>query len=463
MQYCILNRADFASLLGQIQKGERYLPQLERGGAPQDSPINEKLFVCWDNENSRNDALPVLIVVADDDLNHFLAWALTFLPAYRPLTSFFRIVPWTLFSLVQKRVQSTATNRAPVLVGAILGEVLTNANSRGFMDSLPMTAFESTCSWAMSRALAMGLDPKVLPYVSTSWNSMREIMGQSSLRVPPGSMEQIWSILPRLVRGGQTDVFQISSPQLATIEEACLEIQSWGKITGVKWERLSQGRISDAAIANSMSSTKERRVEVFESVVKELVRSQTNEISTSFLVGYLASLISGGSLEHAQLITPLQNDLPTAMIWYGICVGLLPSSRILSDDGHLGLRISRLLRRHEALLSPPYSDISLSELEVLMRGEPQSRIFRQSHANFLRIELAPMVTAVTRPAVRTTVGQEQLGLFGSEDRPNSQGKDRLHELMVALRDSLSIVESLLGTKSLTSNTSGGQYRGKRRR
>jgi hypothetical protein len=464
MQHCIINRSDFASLLGEVDGRRQRIPETVRHGKPQDSPAKGELCVCWDDQPSQEDALPVLIVLSDTELNDFLAWAVAFLPMFRPLTCFFRVIPWTIFTLVDERKPIEHLENATALIGAILGETLTNATSRGFMDSLPLTAFESTYSWVMSRSLIVGLNPKILSYVSEAWHTMRDLTAQTNRKIPPESLERVWSVLLRLTNKDQDLRVKTSRDHpLGLIEEACLEIQHSGRISDSNWDRLSEGRISNAAIAESMSSTKERRVETFESVVRNLLRTQSGEFSTSFLVGYLTSLVSGGSLEHSQLIMPLQGELPSAMLWYGVCAGLLPDNRILTDNSHLGLRIVRLLRRNETLMSPTYADISLAELEVVLRGEPRSRGFRQSQSSSLRVELAPMVTAVMRSPSRTSANNDQLGLFGSEDRPVSLEADRLRELVVAMRGTLSIAESLLGSKEAPSGVASSQYRGKRRR
>jgi hypothetical protein len=464
MQYCILNRSDFTSLLGEVNGKRQRVPESLRHGKPQNSPTKGELCVCWDDQPSQEDALPVIIVTSDNELNDFLAWAVAFLPMFRPLTCFFRVIPWTLFTLIDERKPIEHLENTSVLIGAILGEALTNATTRGFMDSLPLTAFESTYSWVMSRSLAVGLNPKILSYVSEAWHTMRDLSGQTNRKIPPESLERVWAVLLRLTgKDHQPRSNTTRDNPLGLIEEACLEIQQSGRISSFNWDRLSEGRISNSAIADSMSSTKESRVETFESAVKNLLRMQSGEFATSFLVGYLASLVSGGSLEHSQLIIPLQGELPTAMLWYGVCAGLLPETRILSDNSHLGLRIVRLLKRKEALVSPTYCDISLAELEVVLRGEPRSRSFRQLQASSLRVELAPMVTAVMRSPGRTPGSNDQLGLFGGEDRPVSLEADRLRELVIAMRGTLSIAESLLGSKATTSGGTGAPYRGKRRR
>lgn len=465
MKYRTLSRSDFASLLSDEEARKLPIASFFRPGTPERSPMKAELHACWDEERATEGELPGLVLVPDEELSDFLAWAVTFLPMFRPLTSFLRVIPWTLFSLVQDRKPAANVEQGTVLVGTILGEALANATNRGFIDSLPLTALESTFSWVMSRGLAVGLNPKALAYVSGGWNAMRDLGGQSNRRIAGEPVESVWSVLLRLAsnKDGGTGHARRDDP-LGLIEEACLEIRRSGRISSFNWDRLSGGRISNSSIADAMNSTKERRVEIFESAVEQLLTTRAEKSSTSFLVGYLASLVSGGSLEHAHLIFPLQGELPSAMLWYGLCAGLLPDRCILRDYNHLGLRLLRLLQCKADLTSPPHCDISLAELEIILRGEPRSRGFRQSHSSSLRVELAPMVTVVMRPPPRAPgAAPDQLGLFGAQERPISLENDRLRELVISLRSTLSLAESLLNSKGASLGSQPSQYRGKRRR
>ena len=463
MKSCQLTRSDFASLVGEATAGGSITTPL-RPFPPDSAPKSHSVWVCWDDEFTNGDILPTLVVVGDEDLTDFLAWAVTFLPALRPLTSFLRILPWTVFSLTQDRRHEGEVEISGALVGGILGETLTNATGRGFIESLPLTAFESTYSHAISRTLLIGLNPRILQYVSDGWHAVRDITEQRSRRMPPDSLEDVWSVVLRLTGGKRTESPDATRDnRIGLIEDACREIRKDGSVSSFSWHRLSGGGIANSAIADLMRSTKEHRVEAFEEAVRMLSREVSNELYTSFLIGYLASLVSDGSLEHAPLVFPLQDQLPTAMVWYGICAGLLPKNRVCTDYGHLGLRILRSLKRADSLLSPPTCDISVAELEVLLRGDPRGRNFRQTHVSFLRVELAPMVTTVLRWPGRQAVGNSQPSLFNGDDRQPPLEADRLRELVVSLRGSLSIAESLLGPKPPPSGGNSFPQRGKRRR
>jgi hypothetical protein len=150
------------------------------------------------------------------------------------------------------------------------------------------------------------------------------------------------------------------------------------------------------------------------------------------------------------------------MLWYGVCASLSPGTRVLTDYGHLGVRILRMIERHEDVMSPPTCDISLAELEVMLRGQPRSRTFRQTHASSLRVELAPAITTLIRSIGHQSL-PEQPGLFGEEMRQSVLEADRLKDLILTLRKSLSVAESILLTNSNPIAGEEPQSRTKRKR
>jgi hypothetical protein len=354
------------------------------------------------------------------------------------------------------------TEKSAVSIGIILAEVLTNAVGRGFIDSLPMTAYETTYSFVASRAIALGYDEAILGYVSRGWQSVRELGENRGRKLPADLLLNVWTVV-RFLAIGERARSTFSNQPGATVDilRACDEISERGHLGMYSLERLSRGRVHPQLFADTARIPREQRVIAFESAIQHLNFGPPGDPAIDFVVGYLASLVGDGSLEHAHLVFPLQSRFPTAMLWYGVCASLVPSTRVMTDYGHLGVRIWRMLERYEHLLSPPNCDISLAELEVILRGQPQSRAFRQTHASSLRVELAPGVSTVIRPIGNQPV-TEQTGLFGEESRQPMVEAERLKELVYSLKSSLSVAESLL-SKANTSNGGEASSRSKRKR
>ena len=454
------NRTDFANLLLEWKSGQKVPRDLFKA-QPEFPPNDGELWLCWSDETNSADELPRLAVVADNGLADFFAWAITFLPTYRPLTSFIRVLPWTVFIASQNQKPIRLTKNNSVLVSLVLAEALTNGASRGFLESLPMTAFETTYSYAASRAITLGYEEGALAYIFNGWQSARDL-DHRGRRLPPDLLLPFWSIIPLIIRRGQGRLPSGESGMALDLWHACEEISHQGHISMSSLERLSRGRVLPHQFAEAARIPREQRVVAFESTIRQLPFGPTAEPAINFVVGYLASLVSDGSLEHSHLLFPFQSQFPTAMLWYGVCAALAPASRVLTDYGHLGLRILRMLERSEDALSAPNCDISLAELEVMLRGQPRSRMFRQSHGTSLRVELAPGVTTVTR-SINNQTSAEQPGLFGEETRPPNVEAERLKDLVRSLKASLSLAESILSINKPPEDGGDPQTPSKRKR
>ena len=453
-----VNRTEFANLLLEWRPGQKISRELFRS-QPDLPPSEGEVWLCWADEESGADELPRLAILADNNLADFFAWAITFLPSYRPLTSFIRVLPWTVYESSRDQKASRSDTSNPVFVSLILAETLTYGAGRGFVDSLPMAAYETTYSYVASRAMCLGYDANTLPYLFKGWQSARE-HDPRDRRLSADLLLGIWSIIPLILKNGRGRSFSSESGMPVDLLRACEEISEHGQISIQSLQRLSHGRVPPHLFIEVVKTPREQRVVAFESTIRQLAFGPTAEPQINFVVGYLASLISDGSLEHSHLVFPIQAQFPTAMLWYGMCAALSPSSRVMTDYSHLGLRILRMLDRDLNLMTPPTCDISLPEFEVMMRGQPRSRGFRQTHASSLRIELIPGVTTLTR-SIGNQIGIEQPGLFGEETRQQNVEAERLKELVYALKKSLTLAESIISNNA--SGDGDTQARSKRKR
>jgi hypothetical protein len=309
--------------------------------------------------------------------------------------------------------------------------------------------------------MILGYEEAALAYIYNAWQSAREFDNRGR-RLPADLLFHFWNSVPLILTSSNYRSVVGESGMTVDLLKACEEISERGQISISSLERLSRGRVPPHLFIETARMPKEQRVVAFENTIRHLAFGPPGEPAVNFVVGYLASLVSDGSLEHAQLLFPFQAQFPTAMLWYGICAALSPVSRILTDYGHLGLKILRMLERGEDILSVPACDISLAELEVMFRGQPRSRFFQQTYASSVRVELAPGVTTVTRP-VGNQSSIEQPGLFGEENTQPKFEPQRLKELVQALRNSLFLAESIMSNPSNPDNGNDVQSRNKRKR
>jgi hypothetical protein len=463
MQFSHFNRDEFASIISG-RKSRHDISVRTRAIVDDLEPPPGYVTPRWRNEELMECEPPVLVVVHDPEINDFLAWAVTFLPALRPLTAFMRVIPWSIYSEVRTARPTTVGGISSILAGAILGEAMMNSTGRGFLETLPLTAFESTYTATVGRALLSGFRGSLMQRASDGWHSARRLTGQPLRRVVPEALRDVWSVIEGLA--DLPSSHSSRSFHLETILDACKGIRAEGRIPSFVWRQLSSGGMLLSPYEEAMSASKEARVEAFEGAMERLRTGTPDPLLGGFVAGYLASLVSGGSIEHSQLVLPLQDRFPGVMLWYGVCAGMQPNSPLLMDYSGLGLRLVQGMSREETLLSPPNCDVSVEELEVLFRGDPRARGFRQANASFLRVEVAPTVSTVVKWPLRSSSGGQpanQIGLFAGEERHPTPEPERLRDLVFALRNSLSIAEALLTGQPARPEHTESQTRPKRRR
>ena len=155
-----------------------------------------------------------------------------------------------------------------------------------------------------------------------------------------------------------------------------------------------------------MEGPREQRVAAFEHVSSTVMQGDARSaMSRAFLLGYLASRIAPGTLEHLSLLRPLENRLPGVMLWYGLCAGLSGGNELVQRLGSVGNRIVRELRRRESVFDAPRSDVSIAELTVLKRSSDQNAVSSLATDGHLVVELFPHVNATVRIGKRGTVAE----------------------------------------------------------
>jgi hypothetical protein len=459
MQSIELTRADLADLLNgdRLSRTKHNLS----AGAPSYPPAARKVWACWGQEREEPYALPALIIVADEELVDFLTWGIPFLRSLAPITSFCRVLPWRLFSEIRDNLPLLPLQRHNVFVGAILGEMLSVATGRGYLQLLPLVAFESTYSYALSRAIVCGYHPRHIDMISDGWKEARKIAGYEP-RVEHEALEGVWAVILELQGMQSFRATRRDTSTLTAIAHACRVLEARGELSFEDLDRLTNGKVPPSIQLQSRAVSRERRVESFEDVVSTLTRYDPNSLGTDFLVGYYASLIGDGSLEHAHLVFPLLQRLPTAMLWYGICASLSPHTRVIADYAHLGLKLSRMLETRDHLLSYPAADIAILELQLSLRaGGIEQSALRRAHASFLRIELFPLVSTVVRWGRADAEFSTRQLSFSDSDTQEKQAA--IKRVIDSLRRSLEIVEGLAADSGTNPPPASSKFRARRPR
>ena len=295
------------------------------------------LILVWQEDPRETLGLPNLIVTGEDERD-FLAWASSFLNVLNPLTAYVRVTTH------QTAIEALKLHAVPELhrlesacAGLILGEIATYLDSQRDLKRVAVRACIGTYSLVMARSLALGALTLDSDRISDSWFEARELTRQSSLSMSKPVLYAPWRVLLGLEGGGWPAVS--SGPQLPRwVLDLCLDLYVKGEVDGRQWHSLESEIRDLEGLGTVMRGPREERVVAFERVADQLRESSANPVVVAFTVGYLASQIAPGTLEHLHVVSPHVHAFPGVLMWYGMCAGLHGRSGVTSYAGGLGRR-----------------------------------------------------------------------------------------------------------------------------
>jgi hypothetical protein len=363
--------------------------------------------------------MPRIIAVRTGQVRDFLAWVWTYLPEFRPLTAYARVLEIDEFEHLGKTLEK------PSLAGleeASLGLILTEAVT--YMDRTPERhanitplTCASTFSCAMARALALSGRRELngsYQSIMDRWLKARSLTKQRPLRLDVKELAMPWKLLLHLYHEGDSSGHE-NQEMPGEVYRTCLDLFRGSEVGPDTWDLLSRKHSRLSAARSEMQGPRERRVMFFEDCVLWLAKGRGEDLDlASFLCGFLASQIGPGTLDYIPLLTPHLDQFPTAVIWYGLCSGLQHRGSLYAFSFGLGRRILREVLRKEILLDSPQSDIALSELEAMTANDSLAAEFRTGAQGLLEIEIAPLVTTTVRWPPKQT---DQPELFPTDAFP----------------------------------------------
>jgi hypothetical protein len=430
MWICSLSRRQFSEFTrssgGQFRDGK------ELRDLSEVPPLNgEQIALLWPRQPDQGIRMPTVILVGDDYRREFFAWALTYLPELRPLTSFTRVVTKTEAQRYERAVDSQPVYAwQDACLGLILGEASSYAATTGTARQMSLSGCASTYSFVMTSAWLRGISGPDVGNIGNQWARARLLTKQSAL-VP--SAEQLalpWGVLRTLGAPGDTGDWVKSRPEadVAQILRACDDLGRTGEVRGATiWE--TDGEQAESSLGRAV--TREERVARFETAARRAVsEKQRSSPLVGFQLAYMASQISPGTFEHFSLLLPYLASQPSILVWYGLIAGLTARAQNLKLGGGLGLRVLRDALQTEDWLSRPTCDVGFLELEILLSAENPLTDFRVGSQSQLCVELSPGVKTFLRwpPRVETP------GDLFPDQGQTRELRDLVHEMNMRFND-----------------------------
>ena len=383
MRFYEVSRRELQSL---SRAGELVPPLLgERSIGDRNPPApGNCLLVCQEEPRLRITAL----VTRESERVDFLAWVATYLSSYRPVTAHFHVLTTQLLNqLLSARAPKIESRTIAGFAGAILGEALLTWPKESA--AITIGKCRSTRSFALARGVVLGIPEAVRS---------------------EGTEERWRWVTPRRPAdlNGNADELELpvlslaSSPELRLSVEsigrlnrdivaACEEIRARGEISKERLRFLMRRLPVGLEVADSVpESTREIKVSIFERF-RNLIHDagshlRDRDATIAFMLGYLASRVAPGSLEHFRLLGTQEERYSAAIVWYGLFAGLHPESEVL-ERSPVARRIARDLQLREPILDTPRGDVALFELHQMS----VSRAFAPYLDGPIEVEVVPGV------------------------------------------------------------------------
>lgn len=393
-----LNRRGLVELLAAA----RATPlAVEQPTPPLDLAVGDQIVALWPVHPEHFGATPAVVVVPDETHRDWLAWLATYVREMRPFTAFCRVVGRSVVE------QFVAAPSAPSLFGTegicaglVLGEVLTRSRGRPASLDITSSQFSGTLSYAIGRALALTGTPPVAA-VTRAWRQAQELTGVGGAAGTAAAVQSVWSVAL-----GAFDR-RVSAAEVGDVPcvVAWSDFATTGEIRDLAWSGLVEG-IPDVKQFRALTRLpREQRLEGIETGIRALVRmrKETGD-RKSFLAAYLVSLLSPGSVDHAELLAPVATTLPTVFLWYGLFAGADRRGATLPANTPLARRVLRDLRLPDRLVDRPRCDIALEEFALY--GGVQFPVPLAVTPGRLDIDLLPGVTMSVCQSPAAAVGEE---------------------------------------------------------
>lgn len=417
---------------------------------PERVSSSDQLFLIWGKEAARGDRLPHMIV-AGNDIVDFLAWCNTYLAAYCPISSLCRVVDLKLANRILDWDPQPLPDK---FFGAAVSLAIVEATSSHWRRREHRRPTVAGCSASLSFALAQavihGVDLETFEELSGHWTAMRDEIDASEVFVHIDAIHRLWMTLRLAIN-------EATSLKIGRTSLDVLAVRSLlkGEVLPLKMMcELCETELSRTIYTTLHEGDREARVSAYESV---LYATRTTSPHAGLVVGYAASRIAPGTLEHLELLHNADDQYPAAAMWFALAASLAEPTDIWNTGGALARRLRRRLQNVPRWDEVAVADISAEEFSIARMHKSVNETVLPAHVNELCVELVPgVVTVVKWPLSREAVvpsrspkEDKQLSL-----RSTSEAHEKTEELVAAH----ALIADVMDLISRYSSRSRGQFR-----
>jgi hypothetical protein len=456
------NRLDLAEYLSQ--KAPNTIIQFDEIDSFAELVLKkEQVALIWPDRPSSNYSLPHALVVPDEEIDDIHAWVITYFRQFRPFTAHCRILPQSVVNPISlSKTFNMPHEFYTVAIGLIVSEGVVSSISIPDWNRLHFSAFTRTLSYLYAESIIKycnkDSNKNILHKMYNNWLSIKEITNKPRLSIDPLQIRQVWDLV--LATYKLQNFSNVISDSDFIIIDALNDIKSTGSISNKMWLELTRNCSNITPVIKMMNGPLEERVKATEFAISELSKlSQSEYRLSAFIIGYLTSQISQGSLDFFPVILPVMAALKESFLWYGVCAGMSKKSNVDFYGNSLGLLVRRELERKVTFFDRPDCDIAFAELDILLKSKENTALPVQSVINgILKVELYPHISTIIRwptTVAGDTIRKEntpnqQISLFSENEELRKDVLDLLKQIEVGnerLNEIRIMVEKKFGEKS----------------
>ena len=398
------NRKEFAKHLGSL--GSRLLREASESVEIFNTNLKpEEIILCWGNSTDLEFSLPNLILVHEKSVTDFLAWVASYFREIEPFTAQCRVSTPSRVADALRPIQTKWSDaQKSIDIALIISEVAAYSIGTPDVTKLPFATYERSLSFAIAKALRQygeftesESEPlsSLLSALEDTWTRARDLAGETPLGLDAKTVREVWGIV---LQSGSTSRNSDDKDNLDFIK-SLRTFRREGFLDKRFLEVMPSGLLSPQATLFEMDDiSREGRVLAFEEAAIRLSKSSKLSPRTrAFLLGFIASRISPGTLQHISVLFPFADQNRECLLWFGVFAGLSNNSDITTLSNGLGWILRREIERTIQLFDRPTCDISLEELAIYAHSNRGKRggIRCTSHG-ILKIEIYPLITTNVR-------------------------------------------------------------------
>lgn len=332
--------------------------------------------------------MPLVVIPAKYDLDDFFVSVATYHQARSPVSAFSHVLDQESSTYIEQYLVGKAAAPRPCDgrmlggLGAAVGETylasLVSAES-GVAPSY--ASCKRSLAYVLARARALYPSFRTA-YAVGRWEKLRKLTGLSVSRDAVDAVSEVNSFLYGSEPLG-------ASPQGQPSALSFADNQSIQKTLVDLYPRIGP-------LVAELAGPFDGRMKAFGQLVEQIHLAPRGASADNLAIGFFANRIQPGSFAHARALAKLVNFFPSALVWYGAFCAL--SDEFSPGEFASGL-VSKLARdvvRPFSAEQRPSCDISLEELEVLMRLPPKVEVIKPSQQKIAVVSLMPGVEIHSR-------------------------------------------------------------------